>query len=60
MQSEKSILSAPAPAEEFDPAAEASIVAAQNSAITPTQADEVLAAGIDIGRLEALTFVQTI
>ena len=60
MQSEKSILSAPAPAEEFDPAAEASIVAAQNSAITPTQADEVLAAGIDIGRLEAMDFVATI
>ena len=60
MQNEKSILNAPAPAEEFDPVVEASIVAAQNSAITPTQADEVLAAGIDIGRLEALTFVQTI
>ena len=60
MQKETSTLSAPAPAEEFDPAVEASIVAAQNSAITPTQADEVLAAGIDIGRLEAMDFVVTV
>lgn len=36
------------------------LAAAQDSAITPAQADEVLAAGIDIGRLEAMDFVVTV
>lgn len=47
---------APEVADDFSSA----LTNAQNNAITPAQADEVLAAGIDIGRLEALTFIQTI
>ena len=51
---------APAPAAEISPTFENRLVTAQDSAITPAQADEVLAAGIDIGRLEAMDFVATI
>ena len=51
---------APAPAAEISPTFENRLVTAQDSAITPAQADEVLAAGIDIGRLEALTFITTV
>ncbi|WP_156816080.1 hypothetical protein [Brachymonas chironomi] len=51
---------APAPAAEISPTFEARLVTAQDSAITPAQADEVFAAGIDIGRLEAMDFVATI
>ena len=51
---------APAPAAEISPTFEARLVTAQDSAITPAQADEVLAAGIDIGRLEAMDFVVTV
>ena len=50
----------PAAAPEFAESFTNAVVSAQASVITPDQADEVLAAGIDIGRLEALDFVVTV
>lgn len=45
---------------EILPAVVARIEAAQDAALTPSEMDEVLAAGIDLGRLEALDFVITV
>lgn len=51
---------APAPAPEVLPAVAQRIEAAQDAALTATETDEVFAAGVDIGRLEALDFVVTV
>lgn len=45
---------------EILPSVVARIEAAQDSALTSSEMDEVLAAGIDLGRLEALDFVVTV
>lgn len=50
----------PAAAEQIAPATANAIVEAQDNAVTPTQADDILAAGVDIGRIEALDFIATI
>lgn len=51
---------APAQGEGLSPEAQMQVVAAQASALTDAQNDEILAAGMDLGRLEALDFVATI
>ena len=51
---------APAPAPEVLPAVASRIEAAQDAALTAAETDEVFAAGIDVGRLEALDFIATI
>ena len=60
MPKENLIPVAPAAAPELAESFTNAVVTAQASVITPAQADEVLAAGIDIGRLEAMDFVATI
>ena len=45
---------------EILPAVVARIEAAQDAALTPSEMDEVLAAGIDLGRLEAMDFIATV
>ena len=56
----KNPLVAPADMPEILPAVEARIVAAQDQALSTTETDEVFAAGLDVGRLEALDFVLTV
>ena len=51
---------APAPSPEVLPAVAQRIEAAQDAALTAHETDEVFAAGVDIGRLEALDFVVTV
>lgn len=51
---------APAPAPEVLPAVASRIEAAQDAALTAAETDDVFAAGIDVGRLEALDFVATV
>lgn len=51
---------APAPAPEVLPAVASRIEAAQDAALTAAETDDVFAAGIDVGRLEALDFIATI
>lgn len=51
---------APAPAPEVLPAVASRIEAAQDAALTAHETDEVFAAGIDVGRLEALDFITTV
>ena len=51
---------APAESPAILPEVEARIVAAQDQALSVTETNEVFAAGVDIGRLEALDFVATI
>ena len=51
---------APADMPEILPAVEARIVAAQDAALSVSETDDVFAAGVDIGRLEALDFVATV
>ena len=51
---------APAELIQVAPQAEQQLAALQDSALTHQQMDEVLAAGIDLGRLEAMDFVATI
>ncbi|HRL97759.1 MAG TPA: hypothetical protein PLM12_11390 [Comamonas denitrificans] len=51
---------APAELIQVAPQAEQQLAALQDSALTQQQMDEVLAAGIDLGRLEAMDFVATI
>ncbi len=48
---------APADMPEILPAVEARIVAAQDQALSVTETDEVFAAGVDLGRIEALDFL---
>ena len=51
---------APAPAPEVLPAVASRIEAAQDAALTAAETDDVFAAGIDVGRLEALDFITTV
>ena len=51
---------APAEMPEILPAVEARIVAAQDAALSVSETDDVFAAGVDIGRLEALDFITTV
>ena len=51
---------APADMPEILPAVEARIVAAQDAALSVSETDDVFAAGVDIGRLEALDFITTV
>lgn len=51
---------APADMPEILPAVEARIVAAQDAALSVAETDDVFAAGVDIGRLEALDFITTV
>ena len=50
---------APAESPAILPEVEARIAAAQDQALSTTETDEVFAAGVDIGRLEALDFITT-
>ena len=52
--------SPPAEAPEILPAVAARIEAAQDMALSTAETDEVFAAGLDVGRLEALDFVGTV
>ena len=51
---------APAESPEVLPAVASRIEAAQDAALTAAETDDVFAAGIDVGRLEALDFVATV
>ena len=54
------VKTAPAESPEVLPAVASRIEAAQDAALTTHETDEVFAAGIDVGRLEALDFVATV
>ena len=60
MSRPKNKLSPPAEMPAILPEVEARIVAAQDQALSTTETDEVFAAGLDVGRLEALDFVATV
>lgn len=60
MSRPKNKLSPPAEMPAILPEVEARIVAAQDQALSATETDEVFAAGVDIGRLEALDFITTV
>nr|DAS90615.1 MAG TPA: hypothetical protein [Caudoviricetes sp.] len=51
---------APAESPEVLPAVASRIEAAQDAALTAAETDDVFAAGIDVGRLEALDFITTV
>ena len=54
------VKTAPAESPEVLPAVASRIEAAQDAALTAAETDEVFAAGIDVGRLEALDFITTV
>ena len=60
MSRAKNTLNLPTELPAILPDVEARIVAAQDQALSATETNEVFAAGVDIGRLEALDFVATI
>ena len=60
MSRAKNTLNLPTELPAILPDVEARIVAAQDQALSVTETNEVFAAGVDIGRLEALDFVATI
>lgn len=56
----KDAVMAPAAAPEILKEAEQAVMLAQNTALSAAETDEVLAAGIDLGRIEAMNFIATV